>query len=420
VTDGLRIGYLIQDFPPEVGAGPARAVEMSHYWQSHGAEVTVITAMPNRRIPGRGDGVIDPRYRGRFFVREEWEGVATMRSWLYTSARRGFAHTVANNATFTVTALAHGLIRRPKLDVLIASSPPFLPLASGVGLSRILGVPLVIELRDLWPDYLEQMGMVSSRVALRAVFALERWLLRRAQRVVVVTESFRGRVIDKGVPAERIDVIPNGVDLTQYYASDEPPPLEALKKAPGEFIAGYLGTFGRGQGLAGVVEAAGIVAKTDRRIRFVLAGDGPDRAAVVSAIAMHGATNVSLSPPIPRDQTRAFYNACDVCLVPLAPIPVFQETIPSKIFEAMACERPVIASLSGEGARIVDRSGGGSWVPPGDPTALAHAIHAMKAAPDASRHDMGIRGRQFVKDRYNRSVVAAEYLALLRQIVALR
>src|SRR5207302_904117 len=146
-----------------------RAMEMSHRWQEQGAKVTVITAMPNRRIPGRGDGVIDVRYKGRLFAREDWEGVATMRSWLYTSERRGFMQTIANNGTFTATSLLHGLIRRPKIDVLIASSPPFLPLIAGAGLATALRIPLIIELRDLWPDYLAQLGMIRSKAALRSL-----------------------------------------------------------------------------------------------------------------------------------------------------------------------------------------------------------------------------------------------------------
>src|SRR5262245_2921025 len=101
---------------------------MSRYWQEAGPKVTVITGMPNRRIPGRGDGVIDPRYAGKLFMREEWEGIDTMRSWLYTSQRRGFMQTVLNNASFAVTSALHGLAKRPKIDVLIASCPPFFQL----------------------------------------------------------------------------------------------------------------------------------------------------------------------------------------------------------------------------------------------------------------------------------------------------
>lgn len=389
---------------------------MSRYWKSQGAEVTIITAMPNRRIPGRGDGVIDPRYAGKLFVREEWEGIPTLRSWLYTSERRGFAQTLINNASFTVTSLMNGLAQRPPIDVLIASCPPFLPLLSGVGLSRALQVPLVIELRDLWPDYLEQMGMIRSRLALRSLFALERWLLAKADRVVVVTESFRERVAQKGVPRERIEVIPNGVDLEAYYASDEPPPIDALQRTPGEFIVGYLGTFGRGQGLPGVVEAAALVARENPHVRFVLVGDGPERDAVMRAIDATGARNVTVSPPIPRDRTRAFYNSCDVCLVPLAPIPIFQATIPSKVFEIMACERPVVASLGGEGARIINRSGAGAVAPPGDAGTLATTLLDLLGRSAETRRAMGERGRAYVSSNYDRMTLAQRYERTLSRL----
>jgi colanic acid biosynthesis glycosyl transferase WcaI len=410
----VNIGYLIQDFPPEVGAGPARALEMSRHWQSHGARVTVMTAMPNRRIPGRGDGTIAGAYRRRLFVEETFAGIRTMRSWLYTSARRGFAKTVLNNATFTATSFAHGVVRRPDIDVLIASSPPFLPLISGVGLSVALGVPLVIELRDLWPDYLEQMGMIRSRRMRSALFALERWLLARADRVVVVTESFRARVIAKGVAPERVHVIPNGVDLQEYRASDEASPLPALRRGSGEFLVGYLGTFGRGQGLVSVIEAAARVKTADPGIRFVLVGDGAEKPAVEEAIVRLEATNVTVLPPVSRDQTRAFYNSCDVCLVPLAPIPIFAETIPSKIFEVMACERPVIATVLGEAARIMAASGGGLRADPGDAVGLADSIIAMRHESVERRREMGVAGRRYVAEHYDRAALSGRYLDILR------
>jgi colanic acid biosynthesis glycosyl transferase WcaI len=412
---GLRIGYLIQDFFPEVGAGPARALEMSRHWEQHGARVTIMTAMPNRRIPGRGDGVIDDRYRGRWFMREQYEGIATLRSWLYASNRRGFVHTLINNATFTVSSLLHGLGRRPQLDVIIASSPPFLPLISGVGLSRALGIPLVIELRDLWPDYLEQLGMVRSRTALNALFRLERWLLRRAAHTVVVTESFRERVAAKGIARDRITVVSNGVDLEAYAPSTDAVPA-FLHKKESDFVVGYIGTFGRGQSLPTVVEAAALVAEQDRSIRFVLVGDGPDRGSLIEMMQRLRVTNVQVALPIPREQTRAFYGACDACLVPLAPTPVFQETVPSKLFEIMACERPIIAGMLGEGARLVNESGAGLQVPPGDARALADAILRLRAFPAADRSTMGSRGRAYATRHFDRRRLADAYLDLLSTV----
>jgi glycosyltransferase involved in cell wall biosynthesis len=409
---GLKIGYLVQQFPPEVGAGPARVTEMALRWQDAGAEVVVVTGMPNRP-----EGRIHPEYRGKLFTSEDWRGLRVLRSWLYASPRHGFVRTVMNNATFMATSAANALFRAGRPDVLIASSPPFFPHIAGAMVSRMRRVPLVLEVRDLWPDYLVGMGVLKEGPATRALFALERRLLRGAEHVIVVTESFRERVIAKGVAPERIDVIPNGVDTAQYYASPgEEPPLDALRRRDGEFVVGYLGNFGAGQALGAIVDAAVRVAARDPSVRFVLAGDGPEREAVQARAAEAGAGNVSVHPPLPKEKTRAFYNACDVCLVPLAPFPILQETVPSKIFEVMACERPVLASLGGEGAAIVGRAGGGVVAPPGDADAIASAVLRLKATDAAERAAMGARGRAFVREHYSREALAVRYLEILGRV----
>ncbi|HEU0298442.1 MAG TPA: glycosyltransferase family 4 protein [Longimicrobium sp.] len=409
---GLKVGYLVQQFPPEVGAGPARVAEMALRWRDAGAEVVVVTGMPNRP-----EGRIHPEYRGRLFVDEEWQGIRVLRSWLYASPRHGFARTVLNNTTFMATAALNTLFRAQKPDVLIASSPPFFPHLAGALAGGMRRVPLLLEIRDLWPDYLVGMGVLKEGAATRALFALERSLLRRAAHVVVVTESFRERVVEKGVPREKIDVIPNGVDTRLYYPSrDEPPPLESLRRAEGEFIVGYLGNFGAGQALPVIVAAAAEVARRDPSIRFVMAGDGPERALIEARMAELGVASLAVHPPIAKETTRAFYNACDLCLVPLAPFPILQETIPSKIFEVMACERPVLASLGGEGATIVERSRAGVVTAPGDAAAIAEAVLRMKAMDPAERAAMGQRGRAFVRDHYSRDRLAARYLEILARL----
>lgn len=414
--NGLHIGYMIQDFPPEVGAGPARVSEMAKLWQERGASVTAMVGMPNRRLPGRGEGRVDPRYRGKLFMEESWDGIRTLRSWLYTGNGRGLVTKMLNNASFMLSSFLHAVARRDNFDVLIASSPPFLPHVSAAALSRIRGIPLVLEIRDLWPDYMVQLGMLKNRGARAALFALERRLLHEADHVVVVTESFRERVVAKGVRPDRVDVIPNGVDLRDYHASNEGPPFPALNKAPGEFVVGYLGTFGKGQGLEYVVRAAELVAKKGCKIRFVLAGDGPELPRVKEEIKKLRVPNVALHPPIPRNETRAFYNACDVCLVPLAPVPIFSETIPSKIFEIMACERPLIASVRGEGAAIVERSRGGIRAEPGDAQGLADAIMRVRAMSGEEREAMGRRAREYVSVHYDRVALADKYLEILRMV----
>ncbi len=417
----MHIVVLIQDFPPETGAGPARVIELAASWLESGHAVSVLTGFPNRRIPGQQDGVVPAPYRGRWSMRERWKGIEVHRTWLFTSPRRGFAPTLLNNLTFAGSSLVGGLGRSLRPDVLVASGPPYFSQFSGALLARWHRVPLVLDVRDLWPDYLVEMGTVRARPLVGAMYASERWLLRRAKAVVVVTPSFRARLREKGVPDDAMTVVPNGVDVSRFYPADEPPPVAALmRRAPGERIVGYLGTFGAGQGLHAVLDAARELRAAGDGTRVVLVGDGSDRAALERRLREAPLEGVSIHPPIPRDDVRAFYNACDAVLVPHAALPILGDTVPSKIFEIMACGRPIVAALRGEGARLVAESGDGELATPGDGASIAGAIRRLLARSPAERAAMGEAGRAYALANYDRRALAARYLELLERTVGER
>ncbi len=407
----LRIGYLVQQFHPEVGAGPARVGEMTRRWAEAGADVTVITGMPNRP-----EGRIHPAYRGRWFADESVDGVRVLRSWLFARPGGGMATTLLNNVSFAATAMVHALWRSGPFDVLIASSPPYFPLPAGLMLKWLMDVPLVLELRDLWPEYLVEMGVLRPALLARAVLAADRAVLRRAVHLVTVTEPLRDRLVAKGIPPERVTVISNGVDPAQYFPASDPPPVPELARRDGVFTVGYLGNFGAGQGLGVVLEAATRLAARapDGGVRLVLAGDGTEHQRIRERAERLALPNLSILPPIPKSQTRAFYNNCDACLVPLAPLPIFAAALPTKFFEIMACGRPVIASASGEVPGALEAAGAGWAVPPGDAEALANAILRLAALPAAARIKMGELGARYVVERFHRGALAARYLDLLR------
>lgn len=412
----MHIAILNQDFPPETGAGPARITELAREWIARGHRVSVITGFPNRKLPGQRDGVIPAPYSGRLLMHEKWDGIDVYRSWLFASPRREFAYTLVNYLSFAATSLINALAVVPRPDVLIASGPPYFQQFSGALAALAKGVPLVIEIRDLWPDYVAEMGLIRSRPLLQAMFATERWLVDRAAAITVVTESFRRRLIAKGVEPARISVMPNGVDTERYRPTREPMPLPGVDGTAAGPLIGYLGTFGAGQGLAAVVEAARLLRAEGLEARFVLVGDGSDRAALEADLAARPLVGFSIHSPVPRDATRALYNACDVVLVPHAPLPVLADTVPSKIFEIMACERPLVAALRGEGAAIIERSGAGVLATPGDAASIAAAIRRTLAFTPDERRRMGAAGRAFVVREYDRRQVAARYLELLTRI----
>jgi hypothetical protein len=409
----FRIAYLIQQYAPEVGAGPARAGEMVRRWTAAGAEVTVITAMPNRP-----EGRIHAAWRGRMFGEEVVDGARILRSWLFARPGGGFATTLLNNVTFAAGAGVHALRRGGRFDVLIASSPPWFPLPIGVMLSRWWKVPLVLELRDLWPDYLAEMGTLRSKSLTRALLATDRRLLARAVRLVTVTEPLKEMLIAKGLDASRIAVISNGVDPDEYYPAIEPAPAPALERREGDFLVGYLGNFGAGQRLDVVLEAAALLAQSLPRARFVLAGDGTEYGRIRKRAEELKLTNLEFLATLPRDRTRAFYNACDACLVPLAPLPVFAHALPTKLFEIMACGRPVLASAGGLVAGVLAETGAGIASEPGNAAALAQSVESLAAMSGDERARMGAAGTEYVSTHFHRGRLAASYLELLREAAA--
>jgi hypothetical protein len=257
------------------------------------------------------------------------------------------------------------------------------------------------------------MGLLRGGLA-RAVLDIDRSILAGAARIVTVTEPLRRLLIDKGLPDRLVSVISNGVDPAEYYPADDPPPVPELAHAGGEFIVGYLGNFGTGQGLEVLIDAAAHLDGTFPGIRFVLAGDGTERTAIDAQVRRRRLSNLAVLPALPKRNTRAFYNSCDACVVPLRPLPIFAHAMPTKLFEIMACGRPVVASAAGSVADALRGTGAGLSVAPGDSHALAEAIcHLTRLAPCA-RADMGARGIKFVHEHFQRGVLADRFLDVLR------
>lgn len=404
-----RIAYFAEHYLPESGALPARVSEMAREWIDAGAEVTVICAMPHRP-----EGRIRERYRRRLFDDSTEDGIRVLRSWVWTTPSHSFANTILNNLSHAAFSAIQALFSKIDPDVIIASEPPFMPHITGTMLGGWLGVPVVLEVRDLWPDYLAEMGIVPPPIV-AALLATERSLLRQAAHVVTVTESFKRRVIAKGVASSNASVISNGIDPSFYRRIESPRVHPALERRGNERIVGYLGNFGRGQGLEQVVGAVQILAAQRDDIRFVMLGGGPTRAVISQMVAGSGG-RVIVGSPIPKGETADFYNACDVVLVPHAPLAVFTETVPSKLFEVMACERPFVASVAGEAARIVEQSGGGRVALPGNAGSLASAITAeLELSPSESR-ERGRASRAFVIREFSRPALAQKYLSILRSV----
>ncbi len=408
----MRILYLSQYFPPEMGAPAARVHELSREWAALGHDVTVLTGFPNHPT-----GIIPPEYCGQLIRRELIDGVRVIRTPIYAAANKGVVRRAANYLSYAASAASFGPVLTERPDVVIATSPQLLTAVSGYWMSALKRAPFVFEVRDIWPRSIVEVGALPAHHP--AVWALERlelFLYARADRVVAVTDSFVDELAARGVPREKLRVVKNGVDLQLFRPLPRANDIRhELGLKPGDFMCLYVGTHGMAHGLQTILDAADRL-RNRPEIRFVLVGEGAEKNALQERARWMKLESVTFVDQQPRGKTPLFLAASDLSLVLLKGKPLFKTVLPSKIFEILGAGRPIVLGVDGEARKVVEDASAGVFVQPEDPAALAEAILNLKANPTKCIQ-MGANGRAFVEANYSRKALAKKYVDILREIV---
>jgi colanic acid biosynthesis glycosyl transferase WcaI len=306
------------------------------------------------------------------------------------------------------------MLARGGYDAIYATSPPLFVGAAALALSYLRRAPLFFEVRDLWPESAVTLGELKNPRAIAWAERLERACYSRAQRVVVVTEGIRRRLLERGLAREKLILIPNGANTDLFRP--QPQAGAALRRELGcddAFLVLYAGIHGVAQGLETVIEAAKLLQDMSQ-IHFLFVGEGPAKANIVALAASYGLTNVQFQPEVPRERVPAYLSAANAALVPLRRLDLFKGALPSKMFDAWAAGCPTLVGIEGEAQQVLEQSGAGRFVEPENPTALAQAIREMAADPMACRA-MGSRGRSFVETHYSRQAQAQHLERMLRE-----
>lgn len=404
----MHILFLTDNFPPETNAPSSRTFEHAKRWVAAGHQVTVVTGAPN--FPS---GKIHAGYRNRLWARETMDGIDVVRVWSYITANEGFLKRTLDYLSFMVSAILASPFL-PRTDVIVATSPQFFTPCAAWVVSLLRWRPFIFELRDLWPDSIVAVGAMRETRVISCLRKLEYFLYRRAARIVSVTQSFRRVLTANGVDANKIAVVPNGVDLDIYLPGPKPGDLARRLGVEGKFVAAYVGTVGMAHGIGTLLDAAkALLGRAD--IAFVVVGTGVEQAALAEKSQREALTNVIFVGAVSKAEVREYWRLCDVALVLLRDVPLFRHVIPSKIFEAMGTGRAIILGVRGESKGILEQARGGVTIPPEDTNALVQAVIEMANDPDKCR-ELGASGRRFVETHYNRDVLAREMLAVLEQV----
>lgn len=413
----MKILYVSQYFPPEMGAPSARAVELARHWVRAGHDVTVLTGFPNHPT-----GVVPPEWRSRWrrlVYSEQVDGIHVLRTWLLPLPNRKAHERILNYSSFCISAALRGLaIARP--DVVIATSPQLLVGLSGWWIARWKSAPFVLEVRDLWPESLTAVGVGDESSLLhRALLKIAGFLYRNSQHIVVVTPAFKSFLIDEWkVSPPKISIVENGVETGLFTPESTESSLKGELGLARKFVACYVGTMGMAHGLDTLVHAAESLQTSHPQIAFLLVGEGADKERIRKLSEECGLRNLAFVDQQPRERIPAFIAASDACLVLLKKTELFKTVVPTKMLEFMACARPVILGVEGQAREILDEAQAGIAIEPENAQDLAAAI--LRLSSDASLRGMlGANGRRYIVDHCSRERTARDYIDVLTRVTGM-
>ena len=411
----MKILYVSQYYPPEMGAPAARVAELSRHWAQAGHEVTVLTGFPNHPT-----GVVPPEYRRKFrhlVVREDaGGGVNVVRTWLLPLPNRKTHQRIMNYSSFCLSSASTGLFaERP--DVVIASSPQLLVGLSGWWLARCKRSRFVFEVRDLWPESLAAVGKGSPESLFhRGLARLAGFLYRNADHIVVVAPALKDYLTEHWhVPPKKISVVENGVE-TDLFSPKTNGDIRTELGAEGKFIVSYIGTIGNAHGLQTLVDTAEKLQSSASEVLFLMVGEGAEKQQLESLVRSRGLTNLRFVDQQARERIPAYICASDACLVLLKRNEIFKTVIPSKMLEFMSCARPVILGVDGQARKILEEAQAGVCIQPENSSELALAVSRL--AGDAQlRETLGRNGRRHILQHFSRRRTADTYLDVLNVLL---
>jgi len=408
----MNIAFYSHYFTPEIGAPSSRVHDLSRQFQAAGHNVEVVTCFPNHPA-----GKIYEGYSPGVYMRELLDNVLVHRHWTYITPNKGFLKKTIGHVSYLPSAVLVSNRRLNPPDIVIGSSPTFFAAMAAAIAGIQYKTPFVMEVRDLWPAIFVDLGVIKSRRMIHWLEKLELALYRRAIRVVTVTEAFRCNLIERGIEADKVYTIPNGADTEFWRPRPVPGELKKRLGLEGCFVVLYIGAHGISHALGRVLEAA-VRLQGYVPVRFLFVGEGAEKNALIARAKALGLQNVIFHGPVDKKAVRDFYALADICLVPLRNIKLFEGFIPSKMFEIMAMGRPIVASLAGEPAEILSRSGSALVVPSEDSRGMAEAILHIYSHREVAEN-MGKSGRKFVVEHYSRRSLAANYVDVLKEAVEL-
>ena len=382
-------------------------------WAEAGHEVTVLTSFPHYN-----SDQVWPEYRGRLFQRDRVGGVNVIRSYIFVPRKRSGWQRILNYLSFNISSTLSGLFAG-KQDVIFVMSPPLTIGLTAFVLGLLKRIPYCYNLQDIWPEVAVKLGMLRGRRLIAFFEAMEKFIYRHSRSIFAISDEFKANLIAKGVPADKVEVIPNFTDTDFIQPMEKANAFSLAHELLDKFTVLYAGNVGLSQGLEVILDAAEQL-KDHSEIVFTIVGEGSSRDELIAEADRRGLQNVKLLPFQPESDVPMVYAAADVALIPLRH-GITENSVPCKTYSIMAAAKPYIAGVD-EGStvwKLTDQVGCGVCIEPENGRALAEAVLKLQADANA-RIRMGAKGRQFVERNFAREIITNRYRSSLESLVEKR
>lgn len=407
----MHLLLIHQAFASPDEPGGTRHYEFARYLTELGHRVTIV-ASGLSYLTGKSAGA-SREVVGRRGI----NGLRILRVYTFPSLHRSFVWRVVSFLTFMVTSVLGGLRAGP-VDLVMGTSPPIFQAVSAWLVSLARRRPFLLEVRDLWPEFAIDLGVLRNGILIALSRRLETFLYSRARRILVNSPAYRDYLVARGIPEAKISLIPNGADPDMFNVKARGEGIREEFDLNGQFVVSYTGALGLANDIPTILRAAARV-HDNPNIHFLLVGDGKERTSLESLAANMKLSNVTFAGPRPKFEMAEILAASDACLATLKDIPMFRTTYPNKVFDYMAASRPTILAIDGVIRRVMEAAQGGIVVPPGDDAAIAEAVRCLSKNP-AQCEQMGRAARAYAVDHFNRHKQAAEFVELLTALVSER
>jgi glycosyltransferase involved in cell wall biosynthesis len=409
----MKILLVHQYFLEEDDAGGSRWNEMAKTWIELGHDLTVIAGMMHANgLEKRKE------YKGKLFVRNEQGNVQVFRTHVSEAYNNGFLGRLWGYFSFMFSSLWAGLFKvKGNYDVVIVTSPPLFVGISGYLISRIKRIPMVFEIRDLWPESAIDTGMLKNKVVINLSFAVEKFIYRKSKLINVLTPAFYNVLRDKKQISEsKLIMIPNAADFSLSNEVMKDFDREAFRienKLDDKFVITYVGAHGVANHLDQILDTARVL--EDTNVIFLLIGQGMEKARLMEKAVNMGLINIRFLDPVPKKEVFKYIIASDLGASVLKRVDTFKTVYSNKTFDYFSCKVPILMAIDGVSRELVEKACAGTYVEPENIDSFNQAIRNYLKNPQLLK-EQGLNGYNYAKVNFDRSILAVKYLDKISQL----